>query len=471
MNLLRSFTVPVILLPAVAIAADSQPAKRPVSEDVASASVQQQLQQNPDDLAAWNRYLATSFPPLVMLGNSNPDEAQKRVDAMRRFLDSLHPTLDEAKRMLARAQWALGFQEQRIRLARMPRAELEAKLTAGADDGPTVSQYAQKVHMEVLPLVYRASDRAEERLKSAQAFLDGVRPRVKEESAKKALEDADQILAGLQHHIDSARQAARLARMPRAELEAKLNANPDDATGITTYGQKLWMELGPVISRDPTRAEQGLKSARTFLEGLRRKVNERAAKKSLEGAEQSLAQLQSSIDRAKQRAALIGKDAAPLEVEAWVNGTPLTAADLKGKVVLLDFFAVWFGPSIAELPHLRQWQEKYADKGLVIVGLTRYFNFTWDPKASRPVRARGQEKVAPEKEREMLAEFAERHQLRYRFAIQKGDTLADYYVLHRIPHVVLIDRQGKIRLIRTGGDPRNVIEIQQMLEQLITDGD
>lgn len=338
MNLLRSLSVPAILLPAVAFAADSQPAKKPVSEPAGAPSIEQQLRQNPNDLAVWNRYLATSFPPLVMLGNSKPDEAQKRVDAMRRFLDSLHPTQDEAKKMLARARWALDFREQRVRLLRMPRAELEAKLKATPEDETLVSQYAQKVRMEVLPLVYLAGDRAELRLKSAQAFLDGVRPRIKEEAAKKALKDADQILAGLQHHIDATRQAAKLARMPRTELEAKLNANPDDGAAIATYGQKLWMELGAVIPRDPTRAEQGLRSARTFLDGLRPKVKDREAKKSLEGAEQSLARLQSWIDRTKQRAALIGKDAAPLEVEAWVNGTPLTAADLKGKVVLLDFW-------------------------------------------------------------------------------------------------------------------------------------
>ena len=99
-----------------------------------------------------------------------------------------------------------------------------------------------------------------------------------------------------------------------------------------------------------------------------------------------LIRLGSSIERAKRLAALVGKDATPLEAEAWVNGTPLADADLKGKVVLLDFWAVWCGPCIATFPHLREWQEKYADKGLVIVGLTDYYNFTWDEAAGRPTR-------------------------------------------------------------------------------------
>ena len=141
---------------------------------------------------------------------------------------------------------------------------------------------------------------------------------------------------------------------------------------------------------------------KAFLDGLRAKVKDEAAKKSLDSADQMLTRLGSSIERAKRLAALVGKDATPLEAEAWVNGTPLADADLKGKVVLLDFWAVWCGPCIATFPHLREWQEKYADKGLVIVGLTDYYNFTWDEAAGRPTRAQGEEKVASEKEREML---------------------------------------------------------------------
>lgn len=457
--------------PAKTPPAETPPAKTSPSEPGASESIEQQLRQNPDDLAAWNLYMRTGFPPLVTLATSNPDEAQKRVDAMRRFLDSLRPTQDEAKKMLAMAKWTLGFREQRIRLARTSRAELEAKLKVRADDAQTVSQYAQKVRAEVLPLVYFETDRAERSLKSAKAFLDDLRPKIKEGAAKKAWADADQHLAWLQHSIDAAKQAATLACLPRAELEAKLNANPDDGPSITMYSQKLWMELGSFVPRDTARAEQGLTSARAFLDGLRPKVKDPAAKKSLEGVEQSMTRLQGMIDRAKQRAALVGKAAAPLDVEAWGNGGPLTDGDLKGKVVLLDFFAVWFGPSIAALPQLRQWHEKYADQGLVIVGLTRYFNHTWDDKTRRPMPAQGKEKVAPEKEREMLAKFAEHHKLRYPIAIEKGNSLSDYYILHRIPHFVLIDRQGKIRLIRAGGDPRNTTDIQEMLDKLIASAD
>lgn len=465
MSLLRSFTVPAILLSTVGLAADRPQAKAP-----ASPSAEQQLRQNPDDLAAWDRYMRATVWPLMTLVTVNPDEAQKRVDTMRQFVNSLQPTQDEAKKMLARSKWAIGFWEQRIQLARTSGTDLEARLKADPNDGSTLLSYAQKVRMEVLPRIY-STDQAEQRLRASKVLLDSVRARVKEEPAKKALESADQILADLQHSIDAAKQAAKLARLSRTELEAKLQADPDDGPSISIYTQKLWLELGPLASRDAARAEQGLTAAKAFLDVLRPRVKDSGAKKSLEGADQSLSRLQSSIDRAKQRTALVGKDAPPLEVEAWVNGDPLAAEDLKGKVVLLDFWAVWFGPSIAALPHLRRWHEQYADRGLVIVGLTRYFNYTWDEKAGRPIRAQGKEKVAPEKQREMLVKFAQHHKLPYRLAIQKGDSLADYYAVRRIPVVVLIDRQGKIRLIRSGSDPGNAADIKEMIEKLVANGD
>ena len=93
--------------------------------------------------------------------------------------------------------------------------------------------------------------------------------------------------------------------------------------------------------------------------------------------------------------------------------------------MLLYFWAVWCGPCIATFPHLREWQEKYADRGLVVIGLTQYYGYTWDEDAKRA--SRSEEKVEGEQEQEMLTKFAEHHQLKHRFAIQSDDTLGEYY--------------------------------------------
>jgi thiol-disulfide isomerase/thioredoxin len=53
----------------------------------------------------------------------------------------------------------------------------------------------------------------------------------------------------------------------------------------------------------------------------------------------------------------------------WLNSEPLTVAGLRGKVVLVDFWTYSCINCINTLPHVRQWYDKYRDKGLVVVGV------------------------------------------------------------------------------------------------------
>ncbi|MEM5427932.1 thioredoxin family protein [Cupriavidus oxalaticus] len=56
-------------------------------------------------------------------------------------------------------------------------------------------------------------------------------------------------------------------------------------------------------------------------------------------------------------------------IEKWLNSEPLTLAGLRGKVVLVDFWTFDCINCIRTLPHVRQWYDKYRDKGLVVVGV------------------------------------------------------------------------------------------------------
>ena len=56
-------------------------------------------------------------------------------------------------------------------------------------------------------------------------------------------------------------------------------------------------------------------------------------------------------------------------ISNWINSEPLTMEDLRGKVVLVDFWTYTCYNCINTMPYLRDWHEKYAEKGLVIVGV------------------------------------------------------------------------------------------------------
>jgi thiol-disulfide isomerase/thioredoxin len=247
----------------------------------------------------------------------------------------------------------------------------------------------------------------------------------------------------------------------------RLKADPNDTQSIIALVNGVLASAGELANSKPDEAIKKLTELKTELDAL--KPENAEAKQILLQAKAVTARLEKRLESAKRLAELVGKPAAPLaeDVKAWVNGEPLKDGDLKGKVVLLDFWAVWCGPCIATFPHLKEWNEKYSDKGLVIVGLTRYYGFAWNDdtsKASKPKEG----KVTAEEEHEMLRKFAEHHSLHHRFAVQQEESsLADYYAVSGIPHVVLIDQEGKVRLIRVGAGPENAKAIGDMIEMLL----
>ena len=68
----------------------------------------------------------------------------------------------------------------------------------------------------------------------------------------------------------------------------------------------------------------------------------------------------------------------------------------------------------------------------------------------------------------MLGQFASHHKLKHRFAIQKDRTISDYYGVTGIPHVVLIDQKGKIRIMRVGSGEKNAHDVEAMIMKLLS---
>ncbi len=67
----------------------------------------------------------------------------------------------------------------------------------------------------------------------------------------------------------------------------------------------------------------------------------------------------------------VGQPLPPLNAAGWLNTPkPVTAADLAGKVVLIDYWATWCGPCVRGIPDLIQFHKRFSDAGVLVVGLT-----------------------------------------------------------------------------------------------------
>ncbi len=346
------------------------------------------------------------------------------------------------------------------------------------DDTKAFTAWLNETFKEISELMDTAPEVAEKKLAAAKEFVGSLKPA--SAAGKSNLTRAKLIATNYEETL-------ALSRVSLADLEKQLDDKPDDQAVLRKYSRKVTTEIGSIARTEPDKAEQLWNGAKERIGKLKEATEEKTTKAQLETLEKTLTAYAGYIKHGHELAALIGKPAPDLNIEEWTNGPPLTSDELKGKVVLLDFWAIWCGPCVATFPHLREWQEKYSEKGLVIVGMTRYYGYEWNDAANRAMRPvkkpvekkEGEDKeaekekepvVTHESEQAMLLKFAEFHGLKHRFALQgDGNTVAKQLAVQGIPQAVLIDRQGNIRLIRVGSGSKNAKAIHDMIEKLLAD--
>jgi thiol-disulfide isomerase/thioredoxin len=145
-----------------------------------------------------------------------------------------------------------------------------------------------------------------------------------------------------------------------------------------------------------------------------------------------------SLTQSENPAAVVGEVASRLpDFELTdLRGRVLSSSDLRGKVVLVDFWATWCQPCKKEMPGYQKLVDQYGSRGLVVIG----FKFDNLPDVEDPLQ------------------FAKEIGVRYPLAIATDDMKQRFGGIEGLPTTMLYDRQGILRMKVIGFEYTDKIE-------------
>lgn len=126
---------------------------------------------------------------------------------------------------------------------------------------------------------------------------------------------------------------------------------------------------------------------------------------------------------------MVGKPAPDFTLPVAANGDAgarMQLAELKGRPVVIDFWASWCGPCAVQAPILDRLARKYEGRGLVVLGVN-----IDDPPA-------------------IAKEYARKKGLSYPILTDDGDQAAASYGVSKLPSLIVVDRQGNVSSFMTG---------------------
>lgn len=128
-----------------------------------------------------------------------------------------------------------------------------------------------------------------------------------------------------------------------------------------------------------------------------------------------------------------------------LKGSVVRNSDLRGKILVLDFWATWCGPCLQSIPVFESLSRKYAGKGVEVVGISE------DGRT---------EEVAP---------FVKAHKMSYRILLDPDNDVQDAYGIFGLPSTVIVDGGGMIRERWAGFSESTEPEIVKAVEALMNE--